>query len=116
MMEHQFLSIEQLDQQLKQWNGKHIKIEKIELTDKDEIHMNLTDIAYESHTRRLDQYEAMHTLILNGEGEIQSSQGYQPLPDASYEIPLEDTSLYEFDGEQFLLTTDRGVYRISLES
>src|SRR5699024_11176819 len=66
-------------------------------------------------TRRIDDYEAMHALQLNGSGKIHTDvNDLKPLPEALYEIPLEDSTLYEFDGETFLLSTDRGIYKIEL--
>lgn len=115
-MNHQFLTIEQFNELINQWNGQNIKIEKMELDDKDEIHLLLTNVSYSTDTHRIDDYKARHALELNGPGEIRSDQGYYPLPDSTYIIPLQDSSLYEFDGKQFLLTTDRGVYKIRLES
>lgn len=113
----EFLSIETFNQLLQKWNGKNIKISKIELDDLDETWMQLDNVSYSSNTRRLDDYEPMHSLHLNGSGQIQTENNHvEQLPSSDYVIPLEDSSLYEFDGEQFLLSTDRGVYKIELAS
>ncbi|HEX6593066.1 MAG TPA: hypothetical protein VF095_00560 [Bacillota bacterium] len=111
-MEQYFLSIEQLNEKLHEWKGFPIKIEKIELRDKDEIRMQLNDIHYTKNTQTEDDYKGMYALQLNGSGKIQTSNAYAPLPEEMYEIPLEESSLYEYDGSQFLLSTERGVYKI----
>ncbi|UJL46315.1 hypothetical protein KFZ58_18525 [Virgibacillus sp. NKC19-16] len=112
-MDPQFLSIEEFNHYLSRWNGRDIKITKHEMGDLDETHMELQAISYDTDTRRIDDYQPMHVLELNGNGEIETTTNtFQPLPSPTYEIPLEDTSLYEFDGAQFLISTDRAVYKI----
>src|SRR5699024_7085493 len=108
-----FLSIETFNEQLQQWNGNTVKISKYELADEDETIMELQDVTYQTNSRRLDDYQPMHTLILNGTGKIENEEHDQkPLPLSEYEIPLEDTSRYQFDGSRFVLNTDRGKYMI----
>ncbi|SFB30486.1 hypothetical protein SAMN04488072_11477 [Lentibacillus halodurans] len=115
-MDLQFLTIEEFNELLQQWNGETIKISKHELDDLDETIMTLQNISYDRNTRRIDDYEPKHALQLNGIGRIETDAvDTQPLPSSLYEIPLEDNSLYEFDGEQFLLSTSRGVYKIEKE-
>lgn len=112
-MAEQYLSIETFNKQLQQWNGNTILISKKELEDEDETIMELQDVTYQTNTRRLDDYQPMHTLQLNGTGKIENeAQNLQPLPSSVYEIPLEDSSRYQFDGSRFMLTTDRGKYTI----
>ena len=114
-MEHPFLSIEQLNERLQQWHGQTIKITKHELDDFDETLLDLDVISYATNTRRIDDYEPMHALHLNGNGAIETTENnFQPLPISLYEIPLEDSALYEFDGSRFILSTARGVYTIEL--
>lgn len=113
MMTEQNLSIETFNEQLQQWNGNTVKISKHELEDKDETILELQDVIYETDTRRLDDYQPMHTLKLNGTGKIENeAHNLQPLPSSVYEIPLEDSSQYQFDGSRFVLNTDRGRYTI----
>jgi len=113
--EQQFLSIEQFNTLLNEWSGRNIKISKLELDDLDETTMALEGITYENEIPTIDGYEPVHTLQLNGIGIIQTeNQVSQALPSSMYEIPLEDNSLYEFDGSIFLISTDRGVYKIEL--
>ncbi|WP_246206770.1 hypothetical protein [Virgibacillus ihumii] len=111
-----FLSIEEFNELLTQWNGQTIKISKLELDDLDETIVALDHISYAANTRRLDDYEPMHALQLNGTGNIQTdtASASQVLPSSLYEIPIEDDSLYEFDGTRFLISTTRGVYKIEL--
>ncbi|WP_106495811.1 hypothetical protein [Lentibacillus sp. Marseille-P4043] len=114
-MDQHFLSIEEFNELLKQWNGQTIKVSKFELDDIDETVMNLQDISYSRNTRRIDDYVPMHALQLNGSGAVQTdATNPQSLPTSLYEIPLEDNSLYEFDSSHFLLSTERGVYKIEL--
>ncbi|ALX49576.1 hypothetical protein [Lentibacillus amyloliquefaciens] len=115
-MDVQFLTIEEFNELLQQWHGQSIKISKHELDDLDETLMTLQDTSYERNTRRIDDYEPMHALQLNGTGTMKTDAiDAQPLPLSVYEIPLEDNTLYEFDGQQFLLSTSRGVYKIEKE-
>ncbi|WP_269410697.1 hypothetical protein [Lentibacillus daqui] len=112
-MTEQNLSIEAFNEQLQQWTGKTIKISKQELLDDDATIMNLQQVTYETNTQRIDDYQPMHTLQLNGTGHIENeAHDMQPLPSSQYEIPLEDSSRYQFDGSRFSLTTDRGTYTI----
>ncbi|WP_052345727.1 hypothetical protein [Paucisalibacillus sp. EB02] len=115
-MEHQFLSVEEFNHLIQQWSGRKVKITKHEMDDVDQTTMNLQSITYDRNTRRIDDYVPMHSLLLNGEGNIETlaAMSNQPLPSAVYEIPLQDNSLYEFDGEKFFITTDRGVYKVEL--
>lgn len=114
-MEQRFLSIEEFNTLLNEWSGHPVKISKHELDDIDETLLELNTISYAKDTRRIDDYEPTHALHLNGTGQIQNEDdNTHPLPEALYEIPLEDTTLYEFDGTRFLLSTDRGVYKIEL--
>ncbi|RFA33748.1 hypothetical protein CAI16_13700 [Virgibacillus dokdonensis] len=114
-MTKQFLDIEAFNKLLQKWNGKQIKVSKQELNDYDEAIIDLSAITYETHTRRLDDYEPLHTLQLNGAGKVKTDyNSYQTPPTFVYEIPLEDSSLYQFDGERFALVTDRAIYTIEI--
>lgn len=115
-MSHRFLSIEEFNDMIQQWSGSKIKITKHEIEDVDQTIMNLEHVSYERNTRRIDDYVPMHNLLLHGEGHIETLaiMSNQPLPSSQYEIPLEDNSMYEFDGEKFFITTERGVYKIEL--
>lgn len=115
-MDQHFLTIEQFNDLLKQWNGKNIKISKVEMDDYDETLMQLQNISYETNRGSIDDYEPIHSLKLIGDGKIQTDTGnYQDLPSSMYEIPLQDSTLYEFDGTEFLISTDRGVYKVKLQ-
>ncbi|WP_101841964.1 hypothetical protein [Halobacillus sp. Marseille-P3879] len=112
-MTERTLTVEEFNQLLQQWSGETIKITKQELEDEDSIIMQLNDISYETDTRRLDEYEPMHALHLNGTGTTQTNeQELQPLPSSMYEIPLEDSTQYQFEGDRFSLVTERGSYTI----
>ncbi|RLL46794.1 hypothetical protein D8M04_06225 [Oceanobacillus piezotolerans] len=114
-MEPVFLSIEEFNELMKQWNGRKIKITKHELDDFDETLMNLSAISYSKEATRSDDYVSLYSMQLNGSGVIETTLNeYQPLPSQLYEIPLEDSALYEFDGSRFIVSTSRGVYTIEL--
>lgn len=109
-----FLSIEQFNDLLNKWNDSQIKITKLEINDLDEIVMHLEKITYENEIPTLDGYEPIHNLQLNGEGMIQTENNVsQPLPSSVYEIPIENDTLYEFNGTTFLISTSRGIYKIN---
>lgn len=108
-----FLSIEQFNDLLQKWNDDKIKISKLELNDLDEIVMQLEKVTYVNEVPTIDGYEPIHTLQLNGSGSIHTKNNIsEELPMSMYEIPLENDTLYEFDGTTFLISTDRGVYKI----
>lgn len=115
IIEQHFLTIEEFNEKLNKWTGKNIKITKQEIGDYDEALIELETISYSKDTRRIDDYEAMHTLQLNGMGRVENEDNNLiPLPSSSYEIPLEDTTHYQFDGSHFALNTERGTYTIEL--
>ncbi|WP_173918188.1 hypothetical protein [Halobacillus sp. Marseille-Q1614] len=111
------LSVEQFNENLQQWSGKTIKVTKHEQGDEDTVYIDLNDVSYSRDTRRADEYEPMHELKLNGEGRTETDRGdYQPLPSPVYEIPLEDSTQYQYEDHRFSLITDRGSYMIELEN
>ncbi|QTM98749.1 hypothetical protein ERJ70_05235 [Sediminibacillus dalangtanensis] len=115
MAQPQFLSIEGFNQLLQQWNGKTIKVTKQEIGDYDETVLRLNAVSYDTDTRRIDDYQAKHKLQLNGDGTmLTDAANAQPLPDQVYEIPIEDSTLYQYEDSRFSLTTDRGTYTIEL--
>ncbi|MGP4081322.1 hypothetical protein ACTWQL_15565 [Pseudalkalibacillus sp. R45] len=114
-MNNNNLTVEQFNQLIQQWSGKNIKITKQELGDQDTIIMKLDDISYHNDTRRIDDYESLHSIHLIGEGTTETGpQNAQPLPTSSYKIPLEDTTRYQFDDIRFSLVNERGTYTIEL--
>ncbi|GGM22088.1 hypothetical protein GCM10011351_04970 [Paraliobacillus quinghaiensis] len=114
-MTQQYLTIEEFNTLLKNWDGKKVKISKTELEDQDVTIMDLSSITYSNNTRRIDDYEPQHALRLNGSGEILTDENdLQPFPSDYYEIPLEDSTIYQYNNEQFFLITDRGNYTIEL--
>ncbi|MFA1819249.1 hypothetical protein ACDX78_03415 [Virgibacillus oceani] len=114
-MSDQYLSIEEFNDLIQKWSGKTVKIAKQELDDYDETVMELADVSYETNKRRIDDYVPKHALQLNGTGLIENEMSEtHPLPSSLYEIPLEDSSLYQFDGARFALITDRAIYTIEV--
>ncbi|MBP2078780.1 hypothetical protein [Oceanobacillus polygoni] len=115
-MDHEFLSVEEFNTFIQQWSGRTIKVTKHEMDDIDQTVLHLQSISYDQNLRRIDDYVPKHSLLLNGDGQIGTltTMSNVPLPSSNYEIPLQDNSLYEFNGETFVITTDRGVYKIEL--
>ncbi len=114
-MNSQNLSVEQFNQLIQQWNGKTIRITKQELGDLDTIIMKLDEISYSKDTSRIDDYVPMHSIHFNGTGTTETDvQQVQLLPSSYYEIPLEDSTQYQYDQDRFSLVTERGTYTIEL--
>ncbi|GGA89883.1 hypothetical protein [Ornithinibacillus halotolerans] len=115
-MSHRFLAIEDFNELIQSWSGRRIKVTKHEMDDVDQTEMTLNQVSYEQNTRRIDDYVPMHNLLLHGDGQIETlaAMSNQPLPSSVYEIPLENNTMYEFDGEKLFITTERGVYKIEL--
>ncbi|MFZ3579409.1 hypothetical protein [Virgibacillus sp. DJP39] len=113
----QLLSVEEFNELLKKWAGKNIKVLKQEIGDNDEALIELESISYSNDTQTIDDYKATHALQLNGLGKIEN-EGHEfvPLPSLTYEIPLEDSTHYQFDGSRFTLKTDRGTYTIEIDN
>jgi len=107
-----FLPIEKFNEKLEQWQGKEIKISKVELNDLDEVYLVLDRITYDKETRRLDDYVPLYSIELHGSGLIETDFGEQPLPEAAYEVPLNSQTLFEFEDGVFIISTDRGAYKI----
>ncbi|MFD1019631.1 hypothetical protein [Thalassobacillus hwangdonensis] len=114
-MSEKFISIEEFNHLIQKWSGKTIRITKQELGDQDSVTMKLGEVDYQTDTRRIDGYEPMHVLHLHGSGTTQTDlEGAQPLPSDYYEIPLEDSSKYQFSNKRFFLSTERGTYTIEI--
>lgn len=116
-MEQKALSIEKFNDLLNNWTGKEIKILKQEVKDLDETIILLDQTTYRKNIYRVDDYEAKYELLLKGTGFIENENGeFEPLPESTYEIALDDNSTYQFDGIMFSINSDRGQYTIQLTS
>lgn len=114
-MEQIFLTIEEFNELLNQWKGNHIKVSKFELEDLDETLIELNNVSYYKNDGTIDDYSSKYTMQLTGDGEVYTdNQQFRPLPGNAYDIPLEEDTLYEFDGNQFIISTERGVYKIEI--
>ncbi|ASN03880.1 hypothetical protein [Virgibacillus necropolis] len=114
-MEQDSISIEEFNESLSKWTGKNIKILKQEIEDNDETLMTLEKVSYIEHTETIDDYVAKYALHLNGTGKIENADNkLEQLPLPSYEIPLEDTTTYQFNGSHFTLKNERAAYMIEL--
>lgn len=111
--EKDFLAIEQFNTYIQNWSNSKVKIMKLEMNDYDEVTMDLDSITYKNEILTIDGYEPIHTLQLNGTGTILTESSMsEPLPSPTYEIPIEKNTLYEFDGNTFIISTDRAVYKL----
>lgn len=107
------LSSKTFYERLNQWVGQNIKIFKEEIGDDDETLMALESITHVNHTVSGDDYIPAHTLQLNGSGAVENEDDQlEPLPKSEYEIPIEDSTTFQFDGDKFKLKTERGIYTI----
>jgi hypothetical protein len=114
-MEKHFLTMEEVNEILREWSGKKVKIVKHELDDIDETLINLSKISYAKNDQRIDDYQSEYSLNLNGTGLIETTaNNYEDLPNNSFEVPLEEDGLYEFDGDRIILSTTRGVYTLEI--
>lgn len=112
-MEYQTLTLEGFNDLLQKWSGKRLKIVKHESGDVDETLIDLSVVSYAKEPPSIDGYVPQYSLQLNGDGVIETMMNsYEALPSNLYEIPLEDDTLYEFDGTRFIISTSRGVYTI----
>lgn len=115
MIKEQNLSIEEFNDVLKKWSGESIKIMKQEIDDQDEIMMDLSNISFETNSRRIDDYLAKHTLHLYGDGKVKTEDArYEPLPDSQFEVPIYDGSTFMYDGSRLYVQTERGNYIIEI--
>lgn len=115
-MDKLFLTIEEFNELLNRWTGQYIRVTKHEIDDLDETIIELEDISYNKNHDSIDDYQSKYTMHLNGEGQVLTEQNKaRPLPENQYDIPLEEDTLYEFDGSQFIISTERGIYKIEIE-
>lgn len=111
-MEESPLSIEEFNDQLQRWSGQRIRIVKEELDDLDETLLELEDVSYAKGSSN-DDYIPRYALQLKGSGVVGTTMNnYEELPSESFEIPLEEDTIYEFDGKRFFISTSRGDYMI----
>ena len=106
------VTIEEFNDQLKKWNGQKIRIVKEEMDDVDETLLALDDISYVKGSS-IDDYIPKYALLLKGKGVVETTMNhFEELPSEAFEIPLDEDTIYEFDGERFLIRNARGVYVI----
>lgn len=107
------LSIEELDRLLKSWQGRTIRIRKVEQGNLDEVALDLDQVRY-SETRTLDDYVGRYILELHGAGTVQPEEGSAPaaLPGQAFEIPLTDDDRYILHRDHVELRTPRGSYHL----
>lgn len=115
-MRKQTITIEDVHAILQQWIGKQITIQKKELQDDDQTTMYLESVTYEINKERLDDYTSTYHLHLNGNGIIETvHNNAEPLPLPTYEIPLEDQSVYQYSDNILHIINDRGQYTIRVD-
>lgn len=111
-MAKNLLSIEAFNHQLQKWSGQKIRIIKKELDDIDETLLVFDDVSYEKGPRN-DDYISDDALHLNGTGVVETTKNnYEELPSGTFEIPIDEDTIYELDGKRFFIRTSRGIYLI----
>lgn len=114
-MNNLFLTIDELNDLLNQWTGQYIRVTKHEIDDLDRTVIDLESISYNKSHDTIDDYQSKYTMHLNGVGHVMTEQNKaRPLPENQYDIPLEEDALYEFDGAGFIISTERGIYKIDI--
>lgn len=106
------LTIEEFNDRLQQWSGQKIRIVKEEMDDLDETLLELEDVSYVEGSS-IDDYIPKYALLLKGNGVVETTMNhYEELPSEAFEIPLDEDTIYEFDGKRFFIRNLRGVYMI----
>jgi len=106
------LTIEEFNDRLQQWSGQKIRIVKEEMDDLDETLLELEDVSYVEGSS-IDDYIPKYALLLKGNGVVETTMNhYEELPSEAFEIPLDEDTIYEFDGKRFFIKNLRGVYMI----
>src|SRR5699024_4653817 len=82
------------------------------MDDLDETLLELEDISYAKGSS-IDDYIPKYALLLKGNGVVETTMNhYEKLPSEAFEIPLDEDTIYEFDGKRFFIKNQRGVYMI----
>lgn len=109
-MEH---SQEHVSQWLESLQNKAILICKREDGDLDEVDIQLQKVTIgKLKEEDPDEYVALKTLLLHGEGTIQSGRHEGPLPQDVYEIPYTDQWIVKEMGNSLEIKTERAIYTI----
>ena len=112
-MKEEIKSIKEFNALINRWSGKEIKIVKHETKDTDETILLLDKVLFKENINRIDDYEPKYELKVIGRGLIETEKNdFEPLPESSYEIALDDHTKYTFDGSHFYITSERGDYSI----
>src|SRR5690625_2013202 len=107
-MEESPLNIEEFNDRLQQWSGQKIRIVKEEMDDLDETLLALDGVSYVKGSG-IDDYIPKHALLLKGNGVVETTKNnYEEVPSEAFEIPLDEDTIYEFDGGCFFIKNSRG--------
>ncbi|NLY11771.1 MAG: hypothetical protein GX020_08835 [Firmicutes bacterium] len=99
---------------LEQQKNRVIKISKEENGDFDSAKMKLKDVDFVRH-QDTEDYLSAQSLVLLGEGTIETDFGNEELPSQTFEIALTDSWFSAIDERGLHLRTERGNYEIELE-
>lgn len=113
--------VEQFSEWLEGQKGKKLFIKKGEhstgmekISDLDTISISLESISLrQSKQSSLDDYLPHQELILHGNGEIRGNEKDSPLPNQSFEIPLDETFHFSKEGNAVNVHTEKAVYHLS---
>ena len=104
-------SIEFLLNELNQWVGSDITIEKKERDDLDTNKLALSGVEIVRQLEDEDDYVDPYTIQLQGHGTVYQKDGRSSkLPLDSYELPLHELHSIEASNEFLTIKTDRATY------
>ncbi|GAB6989187.1 hypothetical protein [Paenibacillus pini] len=102
-----------------EWFNKHMNqpvlIEKKEQDDLDTTRVQLEEIEFKESSPGLDEYTEGRKLFLHGPGSIINEMGESPLPQSTFEIPLDGLSHVQTEQSRIVLETERAKYTIKLD-
>ncbi|WP_377891315.1 hypothetical protein [Alkalihalobacillus sp. R86527] len=108
--------ITRIQDNLKNWMGGHLIIEKKENEDLDKAIMLLNDITFLHKGETIDDYTTSTLLQLKGKGKIISEVDTVPLPHSKFDIQLEDLMKINQVEDELTITTERARYTITYNS
>ncbi|WP_270182509.1 hypothetical protein [Alkalihalobacillus sp. CinArs1] len=108
--------VSRIQETLNDWVGGHLIIQKQENEDLDKVIMVLDRISLFHREETIDNYTPSSLLQLEGKGKIISEKNPVSLPDANYEVQLEDLKEIDRSANELKITTERAHYVITYNS
>ncbi|OIJ12742.1 hypothetical protein BKP35_09165 [Anaerobacillus arseniciselenatis] len=100
-------------QELNDWVGSEITIEKEERNDLDKNTLSLENVEIVKQVENEDDYVDPYSIELQGKGTvIQDGRKSTKLPLDSYELPLHELHSVEASSELLTVKTDRATYKL----